>query len=153
MTGRRADPPGRLAQALGFLAAAVGVGLIAVTVLAAAYGERAAVPAPDEWTGGPLHLHTDSRQLQTCRVGPEGGTPYEIVVPYASVKFWAGVLVEPADGTTTRLRCSDAVLVTSGPVLALYPLAENDFWVIVPAALLASVGIVYGRPFERRPPS
>lgn len=154
MTGRRDAPPGCLAQVLGFLAAFVGGGVIVLTVLTSAYGEREAVPAPGEWSGGRLHLHTASRDLQTCRISPENAPAYDVVVPYADNEFWAGVRVEPAAGTTTRLRCSGAVLATSGPLLALYPLAENDFWVIAPAALLASIGIVYGRPFDqRRPPT
>lgn len=147
MTAGGAPPRGCLAQILGMLAAMVGVGVIAVLVMVPTLGWRQAVPAPALWSGGALHLMTDSRDLQTCVVRPAGGPPARIVVPYASHEFWATVVVEPAPGITTALACTDQVVATSGPLPQFYPLAKYEMWVFIPAALLAAVGVVVGKPF------
>lgn len=141
--------PGCLGQILGLLAVVIGVAVVVLTVSIPLRGQAQSFPAPARWSEGPLHLQTESRTLQTCLVTPDGGTPERIVVPYADFESWAGVTVVPAPGTSTVLACSEDVSASAGPLLALYPLAENEPWVILPAATLAAIGWVYGRPFRR----
>lgn len=152
----RTGPPPRgcFGQVLGFLAAVVGIGFVVIVELVAPrIVERDAVPAPTSWSGSAIVLTTLSDRLQTCLVTASGGPSERVVVPRTTTGrrgSWSGLVVEPLPGSTTALRCSPGVVVTTGPIVGLYPLGAHT-WLMLPACALAAIGIVCGRPFAMVP--
>ncbi|MGH3943033.1 MAG: hypothetical protein ACRDTG_31305 [Pseudonocardiaceae bacterium] len=80
-------------------------------------------------------------------MSPPGGPARTVTVPGIpgrGLKL-VGTRLEPwSDGSAT-IDCSSSVTATRGPILLVYPLAENDPWVIIPAVVLLAVGLVYSR--------
>lgn len=147
---------GCLGQVIGFVLAVVGVGIVVLAFVVPLLAARQSTAVPSSWSEGRLHLTTSSVDLQVCDIAPAGTAPRRVVVPRSDIGdngVFAGVYVVPEPGVDTALRCDAEVRATSGSLLLLYPLAEYEPWVVLPAIVVGVIGIVYGRPFEaiRRP--
>jgi len=130
------------------LVAVVGAALIVASLLASFWPRVGGDPVPTSWSGETLYLRADGRQDEQCTVSPSTGRTRTVTVPGSpgrGLKL-VGTRLEPwFDGEAT-ITCPSPVTATRGPILLVYPLAENDPWVIIPAVVLLVVGFVLSRP-------
>lgn len=139
---------GRTRRRMAVLAAVAGVVLIAVSLAGTFWPRVAGTPVPPRWSGETRYLRTDGGAAQQCTVSPSNGTARTVTVPGSpgrSLKLF-GTRVEPWFSGEAVIDCPPSVTMTSGPILLVYPLAENDPWVLLPGVVLLAAGWVYSRP-------
>jgi len=137
-TGRRA----------ALLVAVVGAVLIAASLAGSFWPRVGGEPLPQRWSGESLHLRAGGPEDERCTVSPFNGPARTVRVPGSPGRGTqlSGIRLEPwFDGDAT-IDCSAPVTATRGPILWVYPLAENDPWVILSGVVLLAVGWVYSRP-------
>ena len=138
---------GTTGRRVALLAAVAGAVLIVASLVGSFWPRVGGDPVPQRWSGETLYLRADGRESERCTVSPPGGPARTVTVsgtPGRGLKL-VGTRLEPwFDGSAT-IDCSASVTATRGPILLVYPLAENDPWVIIPAVVLLAVGLVYSR--------
>lgn len=130
------------------MAAVVGAVLVVASLAASFWPRLGGGPVPQTWSGETLYLRSDGREDVGCTVTPSDGPERTVTVPgtpHRALKLFGTRLRPWFDGSAT-IACPASVTATRGPILLVYPLAENDPWVIVPGAVLLAAGWVYSRP-------
>lgn len=142
---------------LAVVAVVVGGAGFVLCVIVRFYPDVAGQPPPRVWHGESLYL-TSSWSDQHCAVFSADGRFYTVAVPRMSSRDskLRGTLLDSHSGDNAVLECTRRVRATQGPLLRLYPLAENDPWVVLPSIVAMAMGWVSlthrhgrGRPGHR----
>lgn len=132
----------------------VGVALIAFVVLTAVYA-RTAAPTVGESGLGISQGDTDDRYIVADRVPTDcvftgkDGIAQRLSTESRGRSFIHGVTFSPR-GQAGTLTCERELRVVSGGVARLAEVAENEFLIVFPGAVLVAVAQVMGRRGGRK---
>lgn len=92
-------------------------------------------------SGGTVYLNGGVRDnAQACLVTPAMGEPRTIAIPAMPNRgvHIHGVRIDPWFAGSAAITCGDAVHMTTGPIIRLYPLVEQ--WIVLLMGLLLICG-------------
>ncbi|MGQ0837099.1 hypothetical protein [Actinokineospora sp.] len=135
------------ALALAGVGGVLLAGILLASVWSALGGTRVDADSTYRFGDETVYLNPSGSGDTSCVIArPNGQSDSVSLRKSTNTALFAHGSAVAGTSDTSELRCSGAVQVTSGWVLALYPLSEANGWLAVPCVVAAAVGWVYRKP-------